>query len=201
MKAQTNDHIQTRLPNTYVDPRFNLDTIKITPGQYYVTNQNIIIVTTVGSCAVVCIRDHIKGIGGMTHFMLADEGRHYQNSDSLAYRSGAQAMDTLIDQLLGTGAQAHRLEAKVFGGAIFTRQAKVFERGAINTSFALDYLKSKNIRVTAKSIKEDYARKVYFFSRSGRVLVRSIRKLNNSTLMDREQEYRQRLETSAAHHR
>lgn len=201
MKAKAKDHIQTRLPNSYVDPRFNLETIKISPGQYYVTKQNILIVTAVASCVVVCLRERRKGIGGMSHFMLADEGRDYKKRDSLAYRSGAQVIDTMIEQFMEAGAETRYLEAKVFGGTVLTHQPTVFDRGAINTEFALNYLRSKKIKVVAKSLKGNCARKVYFFARSGRVLVRVIKKLNNKTLMNRESEYRKRLEASAARYR
>ena len=46
---------------------------KILPGEYYVTTQNEMIVTVLGSCVSACIRDPIFGIGGMNHFMLPSQ--------------------------------------------------------------------------------------------------------------------------------
>ena len=47
--------------------------------------------------------------------------------------------------------------------------------------------------IVASDLMEDYARKIYFFPDSGQVLVKRIRKFNNSTIMDRESAYRIKL--------
>ena len=37
-------------PGTYFDPHFKIDAVKILPGEYYVTQRDIVIVTVLGSC-------------------------------------------------------------------------------------------------------------------------------------------------------
>ena len=56
--------------NHYWDPTRKVYAAKILPGQFYVSNQSEIIVTTLGSCISACIRDEAKQVGGMNHFML-----------------------------------------------------------------------------------------------------------------------------------
>jgi hypothetical protein len=59
-----------REPNRYFDPHLRCDSVKLLPGEYYVTNREIALVTVLGSCVAACIRDRKEGIGGMNHFML-----------------------------------------------------------------------------------------------------------------------------------
>jgi chemotaxis protein CheD len=57
----------------------------------------------------------------------------------------------------------------------------------------LDYLHNENIPVVAKDLLDEYPRKVYFFPDSGKVMVKKIKSINNSTIVDRESEYRMRV--------
>ena len=60
--------------NVYYDRTFDCDAAKILPGEYYYTPKDMLIVTVLGSCVSACIRDRVKGLGGMNHFMLPDGG-------------------------------------------------------------------------------------------------------------------------------
>ena len=85
------------------------------PGEYFVTNQEMLLVTVLGSCVAACIRDSYSGIGDMNHFMLPDGGGNPGSPISSSARYGAFAMEILINQLLKLGARRENLEAKVFG--------------------------------------------------------------------------------------
>ena len=104
-------------PNLYFDSEHGIDAAKILPGEYYVTSRDMVLVTVLGSCVCVCIRDTMSGIGGMNHFMLPDSGRDQNNPLGNSARYGTYAMEILINQLLKLGAKRSNLEAKVFGGA------------------------------------------------------------------------------------
>ena len=58
----------------YYDRTFDTDAAKVLPGEYYVTNKDMVLVTVLGSCVAACIRDRDTGVGGMNHFMLPDDG-------------------------------------------------------------------------------------------------------------------------------
>ncbi|MFC5303352.1 chemoreceptor glutamine deamidase CheD [Azospira restricta] len=180
--------------NIYHDRNFDTAAAKILPGEYYVTGKEMVLVTVLGSCVAACIRDSENGIGGMNHFMLPDEGGKDVLSSSTRY--GTYAMEVLINHLLKSGARRHRLEAKVFGGGAVLASLSSSNIGARNAEFVLDFLQTEKIPVVAKDLLDSYPRKVYYFPRSGRVLVRKLHRVHNDTLFDREREYRSRLQRS-----
>lgn len=180
-------------PEGYFDDRFNVEAVKILPGQYYVTRKNKMIVTVLGTCVGACIRDRVRGIGGINHFMLADNGRDAQKLDSKAVQHGLYAMDKLIEQLLKKGAQANWLEAKIFGGSNLLHEVNSVDMGAVNSRFISDYLKRRGIKVVADGLGGPYPRKVYFFPKTGEVMVRTLKRAHNTTIVDREKAYRIRL--------
>ncbi len=55
------------------DPQLNSWTVKILPGEYYVTRGEGAISTVLGSCISACIRDPVRNVGGMNHFMLPED--------------------------------------------------------------------------------------------------------------------------------
>jgi chemotaxis protein CheD len=180
--------------NLYHDRNFDSPAAKILPGEYYVTQKEMVLVTVLGSCVAACIRDTEIGIGGMNHFMLPDEGGKDVVSSSARY--GTYAMELLINHLLKNGARRNRLEAKVFGGGAVLASLTSSTVGTRNAEFVLQYLQTEKIPVMAKDLLDAYPRKIYFFPNSGRVLVRKLHRVHNDTLYSREKEYRSRLEHS-----
>ncbi|OGT27206.1 MAG: chemotaxis protein CheD, partial [Gallionellales bacterium RIFOXYD2_FULL_52_7] len=132
-------------PNKYFDRTFNVDAVKILPGEYYVTGRNMVLVTVLGSCVAACIRDRQTGIGGMNHFMLPDNKSDNGNPVGLAGRYGTYAMELMINQMLKSGARRANLEAKVFGGGNVLRGFTVANVGERNAEFVLNYLKTEKI--------------------------------------------------------
>jgi len=181
-------------PNVYFDRTFNTDAAKILPGEYYATKRDMVLVTVLGSCVAACIRDKVTGVGGMNHFMLPDSGE--QSGWSVGGRYGTYAMEMLINQLQKLGAERKNLEAKVFGGASVIASMTETNVGERNAQFVLDFLKTEKVSVVAKDLLDIYPRKVYFFPNTGRVLVKKLRNMHNSTIEMREREYSSRLQVS-----
>jgi chemotaxis protein CheD len=179
--------------NLYYDRTFDCDAAKILPGEYYCTFKDMLIVTVLGSCVSACIRDRVSGIGGMNHFMLPDGGDVSNPLISASARYGTYAMEVLINELLKSGARRENLEAKVFGGGNVLRGLTALNVGERNAAFVRAYLKAEGIRLLAEDLNDVFPRKVYFFPRTGRVLVKKLRELNNNTLVNREQDYASRL--------
>jgi chemotaxis protein CheD len=177
--------------NRYYDRHFETEAAKILPGEYFVSNQGILLVTVLGSCVAACVRDVEAGIGGMNHFMLPDDGGRDTAGTSARY--GSYAMEVLINHLLKLGARRNRLEAKVFGGGAVMASLASSNVGARNAEFVLRYLKTEKIPVVAKDLLDSYPRKVYYFSQTGRVLVKKLHRVHNETLFTRERDYKQRL--------
>ena len=183
--------------NVYYDRTFDRDAAKILPGEYYFTGKDMLIVTVLGSCVAACIRDRVSGVGGMNHFMLPDGGNDSDNPVSASMRYGTYAMEILINDLLKAGAKRENLEAKVFGGGAVLRGFIAINVGERNAHFVRAYLRAENIRIVAEDLNDVHPRKVYFFPRTGKVLVKKLMQMNNNTLVNREQDYASRLQTSS----
>jgi chemotaxis protein CheD len=181
-------------PACYMDRNFQLPAAKIGPGEVYATQRDMLIVTVLGSCVSACLRDPLSRVGGMNHFMLPyHEGARRDGPLSESARYGAYAMEVLVNHLLSLGARRERIQAKVFGaGRIVPGMTDV---GARNADFAVEYLQRENIPILARDLGRDEASKVYFFPRSGRVLLKRLKTLRNDTVLIREQLYAERLDT------
>ena len=187
------DYDSALAPNSYYDQYFEREAVKILPGEYFVTPRDLLIVTVLGSCVSVCLRDPQNGIGGMNHFRLPGNSDDGFGPVSSSARYGVYAMEVLINHLLKLGARRHQLEAKVFGGGCVLRGITANNIGQRNVDFVLDYLHTEGIELLAEDLLDIYPRKVYFFPASGRVLVKKLKNLHNTTLLDRESDYSLRI--------
>lgn len=191
MTVEESEYVEHLAANRYFDRQFERRAAKILPGEYFVSRQDMLLVTVLGSCVAACIRDTETGIGGMNHFMLPEEGGGGVVSTSARY--GTYAMEVLINHLLKMGARRGRLEAKVFGGGAVLASLSGSQVGARNAEFVLNFLKTEKVPVVAKDLLDSYPRKVYYFPLSGKVLVKKLHRVHNDTLFTRETEYRDRL--------
>ncbi|OZI40692.1 chemotaxis protein CheD [Bordetella genomosp. 1] len=162
-----------RATRHYFDSAFNCPAVKVLPNEYYVTSgEDIMISTVLGSCVAACVRDPVNGIGGMNHFMLPEGDAASPASATMRY--GAFAMEVLINELLKAGASRERLEAKVFGGGAVLSAMQQMNIGERNGQFVLSYLKTEGIPVRAQDLGDIHARRIHYFPRDGRVMVRKM---------------------------
>jgi chemotaxis protein CheD len=175
------------------DTRFPYEVAVILPGEYFVSEEPKVVYTILGSCISVCLRDPFAKVGGMNHFMLAapsnTEG-HDNWSDSGRY--GSFAMEMLINEILQRGGMKKRLEAKVFGGGkIYDGNIDI---GAKNAAWALDYLEREDIPLMKANVGDVCPRKVYFFTDSGKVLLKKLDRVVADTIVQEEGQYRAKLQ-------
>ncbi|MGH7182203.1 MAG: chemoreceptor glutamine deamidase CheD [Nitrospiraceae bacterium] len=169
------------------DSRFPHEIASILPGEYFVSRDPMIVYTVLGSCISACIRDPVVGVGGMNHFMLPEPKEKAQDSWGESTRYGAYAMESLINEIVKQGGLKSRLELKLFGaGKIYDGQMDV---GARNTEWVLNYVKTEGLTVVGRDLGDVYPRKIYYFTESGRVLMKKIEQIKNRTIFDRELEY------------
>ena len=161
------------------DANFKNDAVKVLPGEFFVSDEDMLIVTTLGSCIAACLWDRDRRIGGMNHFMLP-EGQ----GDSGRY--GSYAMELLINQLMKRGASRSSLEAKVFGGGAVIASMTSLNVGERNTDFVLDYLRTERIPVVSKDVLDHCARKVCMLPASGKVLMKRLAPANADALAAQE---------------
>jgi chemotaxis protein CheD len=165
---------------------------KILPGEYYVTSPPEGVTTLLGSCVAACIRDPIAGVGGMNHFLLPDSNFPAMGLASDANRYGAWAMESLINTILKGGGNRSRLELKIFGGANMGSSRQTI--GAQNIAFVEEYAAREGLRVEARSVGGNSARKVVYNPGSGRVRVLKLPPIQQRALELEERELQQKVD-------
>lgn len=161
----------------FYEAHFKSDAVKILPGEYFVYDEDLLIMTTLGSCIACCLWDRERHIGGMNHFMLPDGGGPADGG-----RYGSYAMELLINEMLKCGASRSAMEAKVFGGGAVINGMNSINVGERNTRFVMDYLKTERIPVVSKDVMDVYPRKVCFFPASGKAMVKRLASGNTEAL-------------------
>ncbi|MFW5442981.1 MAG: chemoreceptor glutamine deamidase CheD [Methylococcaceae bacterium] len=177
----------------YWDKQHEIVAAKILPGEYYVTTENELVTTVLGSCISACIRDKETGIGGMNHFMLPETTEHKLNTSAEAVvgnatRYGNYAMEHLINVILANGGKRKNLEVKLFGGGKVI--PTLGDIGLNNINFVLDYVDAEALNLVSQDLGDIYPRKVIYFPRSGKVRMKKIKHLHNETIALRETNYR-----------
>jgi chemotaxis protein CheD len=140
------------------------------PGQLVASSEPRSITTILGSCVAACIWDPYAGIGGMNHFLLP----HFAGPSSASPRFGSVAMAQLVEELVGLGARADRLRAKVFGGGCVVEalRRQTNGLGAQNVDVALRFLRELAIPVMSEDVGGDRGRKLCFKTADGASQVR-----------------------------
>jgi len=157
--------------NRHYDRKFDREVTVIHPGEYFVTDEDIIISTVLGSCVAVALYDPTLKQGGLNHFMLPGEIDRQSAFFDESGRYGMYAMELLINDLLKRGARKRNLIAKVFGGGhvLNTAQGRIPES---NITFALQFLETENIPIASRDVGGTDARKIFFFAKTSRVLLK-----------------------------
>lgn len=183
------------------DPQLSHWTVKILPGEYYVTRNDEAISTVLGSCISACVRDPERNVGGMNHFMLPEDVSCSPNNwldpaVGLATRYGSYAMESLVNDLLKLGATREHLEIKLFGGGRVL--LGVTDVGARNIAFIREYIRLEGYRIAAEDMGGTQPRKVVYFPASGRAKMRRLRPVENRIISHHEQLYLASLGKQAA---
>lgn len=174
----------------YFDRRFSRNAVKILPGEFFVSSDDIVISTVLGSCVSACLWDAAARVGGMNHFMLPDG----KDADpiGLAGRYGVFAMERLINELMKCGARKNAIEAKVFGGGCVMANFTTLDVGKRNAAFVVQFLRTEGIGLASQDLLDVYPRRVAFFPVSGRALCKKLAAADSS-LMAAERKYTARI--------
>jgi len=161
----------------YRDYHFQYDAVKVLPGEYFVSSEDLVIMTVLGSCISACIWDGKARAGGMNHFMLPDG----DSVDGFG-RYGSYAMELLINEMLKKGARRESMQAKVFGGAAVMAGFTTMNVGERNTQFVIDYLATEHIPIVSQDVLDIHPRKVCFFPATGKALIKRLAHSHPETL-------------------
>ena len=167
------------------DAHFGKEAVKVLPGEFFVHDEDVLVLTTLGSCIAACLWDRERRVGGMNHFLLPDAGGGAGSGDASG-RYGSFAMDQLIGELVKRGANRGTMEAKVFGGGAVIGGMQSLNVGERNTQFVLEYLNTERITVVSKDVLDVYPRKVCFLPASGKAMVKRLATTNTDVLLAQE---------------
>jgi chemotaxis protein CheD len=176
-------------PISYFDRDFQVESVRILPGQYYAAAGSGAITTVLGSCVSTCLWDPVTRIGGMNHFMLPGDGEAAASAVTPSARFGVYAMELLINEMIRLGADRRRMVAKIFGGGRVLQGFGTLDVGAKNCQFVVEFLATEGIPVVARDLLDVYARKLHFFPGTGKVQLKKLHILPNDTVQRQEREY------------
>lgn len=177
MHEKTEFDLNMACPEYRWDADINAETIILQPGDFYVTEKDEIISTTLGSCVAACVRDRELGMGGMNHFMLPALYLS-NNSDwefttvNTAARYGAYAMERLINTILQKGGKRNNLEFKFFGGGNMLNSST--NVGENNVRFVKEYMETEGYGLAAQCLGRPYPIKLHYFSATGVAKVKKL---------------------------
>ncbi|WDR04584.1 hypothetical protein PSQ90_09585 [Devosia rhodophyticola] len=143
-------------------------------GDYRVSDQTAVTLSTVlGSCVSACVHDAVARVGGMNHFLLAEQPGSAREKFGASARYGAFAMERLINRVLslGTGDKAN-LEIKIFGGGRIN--TALDDVGGKNIDFVRGFLRAEGYDIAGHDLGGNFARRVLFKPASGRVFVKRL---------------------------
>jgi chemotaxis protein CheD len=137
--------------------------------------------TVLGSCISACVRDRVAQVGGMNHFLLAEQSGSARDRYGASARYGAFAMEQLINKVLsqGTGKKAN-LEIKVFGGGKIN--PALDDVGAKNIEFVREFLANEGYSVSGEDLGGTFARRVMFKPASGRAFIKRLDNTANASI-------------------
>jgi len=152
---------------------------------------HILVCAGLGSCVALALYEKNKKIGGLAHIMLPDSSVYRSRAEYgisnppsqstilwSVYQCADTAITALVEGMLGSGAVAERIVAKMVGGAsMFSSYGNgVADRsiGEQNVLAVRRILVMKQIRLIASHVGGHFGRNVEFHLDSGRMIIRSI---------------------------
>ena len=184
----------------YNDPQQGKVMVKILPGEFYISNSsNEVVVTVLGSCISVCVRDAKACIGGMNHFMLPGTPAQLSRSSSRAVTDnsyGVFAMENLITGILKNGGSRQRLEIKVTGGGRIGSGSGTV--GDSNIKFIQRFLAIEGLRPVVVDLGGSQPRKVQYDALTGALRVKRLAPLHTSDVLAQEVQYREAISKTPA---
>ncbi|CAM3271088.1 chemotaxis protein CheD [Paracoccus nototheniae] len=137
--------------------------IHVVQGENAISDDPDVVITTIlGSCVSACIFDPERGIGGMNHFLLPEDG-----PGGTDIRYAAAAIEQLLNGLMRRGAVRSRMRSKLFGGA--RMMAGLPDIGRRNAEAAQRFLQAEGVAMVARDLGGVQARRIRLWPVVGRV--------------------------------
>lgn len=174
---------------------FGVYSASVVPGEFYITDQEECIKTTLGSCIACCVWDPVNEIGGLNHFMLPNFNSSKEKSKDVAQlgKEGCWAMEFLINGVLLNGGERGNLEVKIFGGAQLIVGLAGAEIGQKNIRFIEGYVQRESLKVVSKDLGGEFGRTILFFPKTGKVKLNRLTHNQDKRIIQEENSYEGRI--------
>ena len=142
----------------------------LNPGDIFVTKENYIMETILGSCISVCLLDKKNKIAGMNHYVFSGEEKSGCNEKNGRY--GKISICYMIKSMIELGADIKNIREVIVGGA--KNKNLGGEVGIETRKVAFKVLDYYGIPIEKEETGGEKGRKVKFNSISGEVAVKYI---------------------------
>jgi chemotaxis protein CheD len=176
------------------DPIHHRWTVRIVPGELFVTPHDESISTVLASSLSVCLRDPVLRVGGMNHFilpLLVNENGTATGDPKDAMQYGRSVMERLLREVLKLGANRDRLKAKMYGGGRHMQPGNAGSESTI--AFARRFLREQGVPLVAEKLGDGYPRRLMYFPSSGMALMDRLPNRLGAAVTKRETQYVQSL--------
>ncbi|MBI4642443.1 MAG: chemotaxis protein CheD [Deltaproteobacteria bacterium] len=154
----------------------NLPVIHLKPGELYLGEQPTMVTTTLGSCVSLIFFNQPQRLGAICHALLPSDD-HQENS----FRFVDRAFFWMLEQFQSRNSASKQIQVKLFGGAdvleCFQGNCRTVTVGQQNIHQALELFKAHGLQVQASNVGGALGRKVFFFTHTGEVLLKRVKKV------------------------
>jgi len=136
-----------------------------------------------GSCLAITLYDPALRLGALAHSLLPQARRGELPEPPVKYVD--VAIERMIEELVGAGAEVARMQAKLAGGANMFESAYVTlidSIGVRNVRSARQSLAARDIPLVSEDVGGNHGRSVEFHLASGQLLVYCARENRTTTL-------------------
>jgi chemotaxis protein CheD len=135
---------------------------------------DLLMTAGLGSCIGICIHDPLMKVGGMAHIMLPTANGSL-GGNPMKYAD--TALELLLKEIAGMGANKSRLKAKMAGGAqmfSFPGKPLVLKIGDRNAEKVGQELKKHKIPLLIADVGGSFGRTIHFDVGTGELRIRTI---------------------------
>ena len=172
----------------YWDPHLARRSIKLKPGEQYISSTGEMLVTVAGSTCVLCLRDPHEGLLAMLNFAVPTT--HLSQLDGSARteakRYGLSQLDRLFNNLRNQGANWQSMEVSLVGG----KREHPSESSSVQDTLELTraYLAQHKLPIASEFLGSEYSKKVYLNLEDTSPQIRVLQEVSN-TIANREKHY------------
>ncbi|MEW6659132.1 MAG: chemotaxis protein CheD [Thermodesulfobacteriota bacterium] len=153
-----------------------LPIIFLKPAEVYLSDQPVLVTTTLGSCVSIIFFDPGLRLGAISHALLPTTNGQ---QNRCKYVDGA--FFWMLEQFQSRSVKMDRVQVKLFGGAdLFEYDKGSVHRATIgqqNIKKALELVRAHGLNLKASHLGGEMGQKIFFFAHCGKVLVKKIEKV------------------------